>query len=94
MSDSQTDQNNEQPRQQPTGVGDNLLTVHTQYVRDLSFENPNAPQSLSMPFWLPNGVTLFNTITGYLRRLYRSAEYREISTNLSPSSWSDRICWR
>ena len=45
MSDSET---GPQPTQQPTpqagGVQDSLLTVHTQYVRDLSFENPHAPQ--------------------------------------------------
>ena len=45
MSDSETGQ---QPTQKPDGQGgglqDSLLTVHTQYVRDLSFENPNAPQ--------------------------------------------------
>ncbi len=41
MSDSQSGQ---QPTQPTGSFQDNLLTVHTQYVRDLSFENPNAPQ--------------------------------------------------
>ena len=36
-------QNQEQPSGQPTGMP---LTIHGQYIKDFSFENPRAPQSL------------------------------------------------
>ena len=36
-------QNQEQPSGQPTAMP---LTMHGQYIKDLSFENPRAPQSL------------------------------------------------
>lgn len=31
--------------QKPTG---NPITIHTQYIKDLSFENPNAPESVAL----------------------------------------------
>ena len=31
--------------QKPTG---NTITIHTQYIKDLSFENPNAPESVAL----------------------------------------------
>ena len=44
MSDETADQSATEGQQQPDGQP--TLVVNAQYVKDLSFENPNAPNSL------------------------------------------------
>ncbi|MDH5723715.1 MAG: protein-export chaperone SecB [Alphaproteobacteria bacterium] len=43
---SDKDQSKKQPQTETLEAGGLPITIHTQYVRDVSFENPNAPDSL------------------------------------------------
>jgi len=44
--DKKTSKNNPQADQEQAPLGQMPITVHTQYIRDVSFENPNAPGAM------------------------------------------------
>ena len=51
---SDADQANQAQQNETLEAGGLPLTIHTQYVRDISFENPNAPDSLRAGLNVPD----------------------------------------